>query len=60
VTSQKHRQLPINELTKIDLSLEATLEQMIASTTIRRGIITFSNEDLLSRVWSITMPYILL
>jgi len=42
-------QLPINELSKINLFPEATLEQMIASTTIRIGIITFSNEDLLLR-----------
>jgi len=45
MASQKHRQLLIKELNKIDLSLDTTLEEMIALITTSKGTITFNRED---------------
>jgi len=46
IASQKHKQLLIDRLNKIDLSPEATPEEMIASIISGEGIIPFSNKDL--------------
>ena len=49
VAPQKHRQLLIEALNKIEVSLEATPEEMITSITAGKGTINFSSEHLPSR-----------
>ena len=47
VAFQRHRKLLIDELSKINVSPEPTLEKMIALIISDKGTITFNSKDLL-------------